>query len=370
MKRLLLSFLFLFPLISFAQIAKETIQIDTLTETIDVVYLPDIQTKFYTKKVAVFANDTAQVAIEKSLNSKGKSGLYKVYYPNGKLKIKTVYALDKLNGEWVYFNENGVIKIKGNYQLGVKHGYWAYKELKIYGRYKDGKKHWKWHKINVNNKKEKSTYKNGVLTRGKGFGGESLKVSPVNNQQELKGNDTIKSFEPISKEYEQAITFLKENLVLKKSLKEYFSKNSLKEVRKLKQYYFRGKFQFVIAPLEMNLSIDGFVIDSKNSKIKVAKIDSVLKINPTKLQQTFSNSLVNKNEALYNNSTKVDSKMMVYFSQLHDNLLRINVAQLKENKEKSELENSFSTLSENQIFEILLYYNDKGILSGAEYEKP
>ncbi len=371
MKRLLLSFLVLIPLFSFTQEVAEVIQIDTITETIKVLYQPDVQTKFYTKKRAVFASNTSQIAIEKSVNSSGRSGLYKVYYPNGSLKIKAVFALDKLNGEWTYYNENGVIKIKGNYQLGVKHGYWAYKELKIYGRYKKGEKHRKWYRINVNNKREKSTYKNGVLTRGKGFGSERLKATPVINKQESEGVDTSRTAPPISKEYLQAITFLKENLVLKKTLKEYFSKSSLKETRKLKKYYFRGQFQFVVAPLEMNLPIDEFIAESKVGKIKVSKIDSVIKINPNKLGQTFGNSSIKENERLFNSSTKADSKMVVYFSSVHNNnLLRINVAQLKEPRVKEELQNIYPSLTNEQVFEILLYYNDKGILSGAEYEKP
>lgn len=370
MKRLLLSFLFLIPLISLTQEVEEIVQMDTITESIKVIYRPDIQTKYYTNKVAVYAIDTSQIAIEKSENSKGKSGLYKVYYPNGKLKIKTVYALDKLNGEWTYYNQNGVIKIKGNYQLGVKHGYWAYKELKTYGRYKNGKKHWKWHKINVNNKKEKSTYKKGVLIRGKGVGSESLREFPVNNNQEPRGNDSVNTIDPINKQYEQAITFLKENLVLKKALKEYFSKSSLKEIRKLKHFYLRGQFQFVIAPLEMNLPIDGFVEESRNNKIKVAKIDSVLKLSPNDLLQTFSNSVVKENDGLFHSSTKSDSKMAVSFSKIHENLLRINIVQLKESRAKSELAEAMSSITEEEVFEILLYYNDKGILSGAEYEKP
>ena len=369
MQRIFLFFTFIFPILSSAQVVDELIQIDTVSESIQVIYRPDIQTKFYTKKVAVFANDTSQIAIEKSYTNLGKSGLYKAYYPNGKLKIKTVYAKDKLNGEWTYFDSNGEIKTKGAYQAGVKNGFWAYRTLKIYGRYKDGLRHRKWYRINVNNKKEKSTYKKGVLLRGKGFGDTDVIVDPTN--PEMKNNtDSSKTKKAISYEYEQAITFLKENLVLKKTLKEYFSKNSLKEVRKLKKYYVRGQFQFVIAPVELNLGIDNFIEESAKGKLVVAKIDSVLKVDADKLKQTFSNAEIKEHNSLYNNSTDTDSEMIVYFSKVHRNLLRIDIVQLKESKEKGMLQEAYGLQKKEEVFEILLYFNKDSLLRGAEYENP
>ena len=227
MKHFFSFFLFITPIISFTQVVEETIQIDTITETIKVIYKPSVSTTYYTKKIAVFAADTTQFAIEKSTNRTGNSGLYKVFYPDGSIKIKTVYANNKLNGEWTYYNKNGVIQIKGNYQQGVKHGYWAYKTIKTYGRYRNGLKFWRWH--TKNDKREKSTYKKGVLVRGKGYGNEKIstppkKIKSKNRNQKKEVNKTIIG------EYEQAILFLKENLVFKKTLKEHFAEGDLKEV--------------------------------------------------------------------------------------------------------------------------------------------
>ena len=369
MKRLISFFIFFIPLFLFAQVVDETIQIDTITETVKVIYKPTVFSTHYSKKIAVFASDTSQIAVEKSYANLGKSGLYKAYYPNGKLKIKTVYAKDKLNGEWTYYDSNGKIKTKGEYQAGIKDGFWAYRALKIYGRYKGGLRHRRWYRVNVNNKKEKSTYKKGVLVRGKGFGDHDVIVDPANPEMN-NISDSSKTKKAISNEYEQAITFLKENLVLKKKLKEYFSNNSLKEVRKLKKYYFRGQFQFVIAPLELNLRVDNFIDESIKEKLVVAKIDSVLKIEPSKLKQTFSSAPIKENNSLYNNSTKLDSEMAVYFSQVQNNLLRIDVIQLKEAKKKEQFKQEYSLLDRSRVFELLLYFNKDDLLRGAEYEKP
>ena len=115
-------------------------QIDTTTESLKVIYHPENTSSYYFKKIAVFANDTSQIAVEKSFTNYGQNGVYKVFYPNGRLKIKTVYANNKINGEWVYYNPKGVIITKGLYKNGVKHGYWAYKSIRTYGRYKNGYK--------------------------------------------------------------------------------------------------------------------------------------------------------------------------------------------------------------------------------------
>lgn len=367
-KHYFLIFLFIIPIISFAQVVEEKIQIDTITETIQVIYRPQVSTTYYTKKIAVFANDTFQVAIEKAYNRIGQNGLYKVYYPNGRLKIKTVFANNSINGEWTYYDQNGIIITKGNYARGKKHGYWAYKSLKIYGKYKNGLKSWIWHRIDANKKKVKSTYKKGVLFRGKGFGDETISVSTVNSESK----DTLdpkENKELLNKECEQAISFLKDNLVFKKALKVHFSKSKLKKVRELKKYFFRGQFQFVIAPLEMNLGINTFIQESENGKIVVAKIDSILK-NNTELQTIFSKSKIAENNMLFKHSTKISSTMAVYFSKIRQNLLRIDVVRFKKEVIKSDFKNSYASSEKGQRFEVLLYFDDEGVLKGAEYGKP
>lgn len=349
-------------------IVEETIQIDTISETIKVIYKPSISTAYYTKKVAFFADDTSQVAIEKSYTSYGQNGLYKVYYPNGRLKIKTVFANNKINGEWTYYNKKGTILIKGNYQKGIKHGYWAYKSLKIYGRYKKELRNKRWYRIDDNNKKIKSFYKKGRLIKGKGFG-EEKEFSPSDSSKTKKGERIKENKDLLNKEYQQAISFLTENVVFRKALKAYYSKGDLKKVRKLKKHFVGGKFQFVIAPLVMNLNVNSFVEDSKKGKIEVAVIDSVLKSN-TDLQTLFSNKQVEENRMLFNNSNKTNSTMGVYFSQIHQHLLRIDVVNLSVEISDDNFEKKYRESEKIQIFEVLLYFDNKGKLKGAEYEKP
>jgi len=367
-KHYVLIFIFIVPILSFAQVVEEKIQIDTISEIIQVIYRPQVSTTHYTRKIAVFANDTSQVAIEKSFSKKGLSGIYKVYHPNGKLKIRTVYANNRINGEWTYYDENGIILTKGNYVEGIKHGYWAYKSLKVYGRYRNGLKFWRWHKIDANSKKVKSTYKKGVLAKGEGFGEKFVPGNLINTEPKYSMNPT-KNDGVVGEEYKQVISFLKENLVFKKALKAHFSKNKLKDVRKLKKYFFRGQFQFVIAPLEMNLDINSFIEDSENGRIAVAKIDSLLK-NNNELPKLFSESIVEENIMLFNNSTMKSSKMGVYFSKIQQNLLRIDVVHFKEELVIDSFKSGYSSSEKGQRFEVLLYFDNEGVLRGAEYEKP
>ena len=352
---------------SFSQGVEERIKLDTINETINVIYKSDIQTTYYYKKVAVFADDTSQVAIEKSFNKFGQNGLYKVYYPSGRLKIKTVFANNKINGEWTYYGTDGIIITKGIYKDGVKHGYWAYKSLRIYGRYKKGYKNKKWKRFDKNEKKYLSHYKNGILTGGEGYDGdEKVDGVPVRRNifarifskkaerpENVEEKDTIRG-EPIqeyqgviiSKEYQQAISFLSTNALFRRNAKSHFGGS-------IKKYFKKDKFQFVINPTIKNLSIDYFLKESEAGNIVVANIDSTLKNNVEILQQTFANKEVFKEDALSSNSTDPASPIKVILSEVKYNLLRVDIIWSNENKK----------------YQLLLYYDNDGILKGAEYEK-
>lgn len=355
---------FLISSSSFSQVVEELVQLDTTFERMKVIYKPNINTTYYFKKVAVFADDTAQIAIEKSYTSYGQNGLYKVYYPSGRLKVKTVFANDKINGEWTWYDEKGVILVKGVYKDGVKHGYWAYKRLRIYGRYKKGKKNRKWYKKDVNEKKKKSYYKNGKLIRGEDFGNENTATIKIQNNI-VKEDDKPQ----ISKEYKQAIYFLTENIVFKKALKKHFG-STLKEIRAIKKYYAKDKFQFVISSAILPLDITTFIKESQEGKILVTKIDSVLKYNPVNTKLLFFKEGLKENEELYKNSTNVISPMAVYFSEIHQNLIRIDIVKFDSTIGKNNFESRYKSSVESQKFRVLLYFNNDGILKGAEYEKP
>lgn len=359
--------IFLSGLCSFSQIVDEKIQIDTIFETVKVIYKPIDRSTYFYKKIAVFADDTSQIAIEKTYTNQQKNGIYKAYYPNGKLKIKTVYGNDKIHGEWTYFNSDGIIITKGVYKEGVKFGYWAYKSRRIYGRYKKGLKHKKWkrfRKNEKNNKTEKkyvSHYKHGKLTGGEGFGNEKPIIL-------YKGDSVNESTIPlydekeISKEYQQAISFLTENTVFRRAIKGKFGGS-------IKKYFKDEKFSFGLSSSLLPLDISSFIEESKAEKILVSKIDSILKNNPDSLKLSFSDVVIEKNEALYKCSTDSTSLMWVFFSRVNNNLMRIDVVKYDKHVENKDTPISYKEVEDRKKFKILLYFDDNKVLTGAEYEK-
>lgn len=377
MRKLNVLIFLLFPVLSFAQIVDEVIQLDTITETVKVIFKPSaVNSSGYVKKIGVFANDTAQVAVEKTYIRNTLNGIYKVYYPSGKPKVKAVFANGNPNGEFTWYNENGIIRVKGLYKDSVKHGFWAYKYLKIYGKYKKGKKHGKWYKLDDNRQKIKSYYSYGKLIKGQGF--ETDEVLPnvitsdttdtglvaVKNPPKTK-NDEV-SFE-ISEEYQQVVNYLKTNAVLRKTLKSYYGFNT-GQLIKYKKNYKNNNFQFSISENQNGLDITSFVEDSKNNKIVVAKIDSVIKAIPD-LNQQFTSAESKENKNLANYSTKKEAAVTVYFSEIIHRIMRVEVIWNKDEKTFGSDTEQLQQISKDQRFSILLYFNQKGDLAGAEYQK-
>ena len=360
---------FLISSFFFSQIVEERIFIDTTIETISVVYKPVEKSTYYFKKIAVFANDTSQVAVEKSFNNFGQNGIYKVYYPSGRLKIMTVFANDKINGEWTYYDPSGIIITKGIYRNGVKHGYWAFKSLRIYGRYKKGLKNRKWKRFDQGETKHLSHYKNGVLTGGEGYGNETpiiIYKTADTTSTKIKNEGGLK----ISIEYEQAISFLTENVVFKKKYKEHFGGDDLKVVRVLKTHFKKKEFRYLLATSVINLDISKFIEESNNKKIEVAKIDSVLKENVNQWESVFDKQQAEIKNGLNDYSTDELSKVSVYLSPVYKGLMRVDVVWYKEFTEDNFSFLRYQDTPQNQKFRVLLYFNDEGILKGAEYEKP
>lgn len=354
---LLIYLFFLLPILTYSQVVDEVIPLDTTFETVQVIYQPSETSTYYIKKVAVFANNPAQIAIEKSYTRGVQNGIYNVYYPNGQLKVKTVYANNKLNGEWTWYNPEGTILVKGIYVNGIKHGFWAYKAIRTYGRYKNGLKHKKWYVLDANHDKIKSTYKKGVLVKGKGVNINNV-IAPDTNYVQ---NDTliVEATEPtekpnsIKKEYQQAVDFLATNFLFKKKIKAHFKK----DIQQFKKNYKKDVFQFVIETNVPTMEINTFLNLSKEGKVEVATIDSVLKADTETLKQNFNQTNIQLAKELANYSTNKDALVHVYFSEVNNQLLRVDVI-WKAEKEV-----------ENNTYKILLYFNSEGILKGAEYQK-
>jgi hypothetical protein len=367
-KLTLLFSLLIISLNSFSQVVEELIQLDTVYETYKVIYKPTKSTTYYKKKIAVFADDTSQIAIEKTFTSYGQNGVYKVYYPTGRLKVLTVFANNKINGEWTWYDKKGIIIVKGVYKAGVKHGYWAYKSLKLYGRYKKGLKHKKWKRFDANKKKYLSYYKHGVFMHGEGH--ISDKISTGSIKDSTKNSNTLvnESNANITSEYEQAITYLTENIVFKKALKAHFG-GTLKKIRAIKKHYKNDKFQFAISPTILSLDYSSFYKETLGGKIHVEIIDSLLKTHTIEFSP-HTNTVVREDNNLYLQSTKKASPMTVYFGEIKSNLMRIDVLKYNEPVSENTFVEKYNAANENQKFSILLYFNNKGELKGAEYQKP
>ena len=109
-----------------------------------IVYQDSAKQRLQGKVTAHYQVDTSQLAyVQYYLNGR-KSGIYKAFYPNGKLLEFGVYGNGVRHGEWTWYNDSGEILMKGKYKNGLKHGYWANLEKKCFGRYRQGKKRGKW----------------------------------------------------------------------------------------------------------------------------------------------------------------------------------------------------------------------------------
>ena len=84
----------------------------------------------------------------------------------------------------------------------------------------------------------------------------------------------------------------------------------------------------------------------------------------------FTKSSIEENNMLFNHSTNSSSKMAVYFSKTQQNLMRIDVIRFREEVIKSDFKNRYALSEKGQRFEVLLYFDNEGVLKGAEYEKP
>ncbi len=348
-------FTLLFPILTYSQVVDEIIPLDTTSEIIQVIYEPTETESYYQKKIAVFANNTSQIAIEKTYARGVQNGIYKAYYPDGKIKVKTVYANGKINGEWTWYNPEGKILIKGIYVDGVKHGYWAYKNIKTYGRFKKGLMHRTWYVLDANQYKTKSTYKNGELVKGDGVSLGFILVADTNYVQ----NDTliVEATQPIEMpitagtEYQQAIDFLASNFIFRKNIKAYFKK----DIQQFKKNYKRDVFQFNIARKVPSINIDLFLEQSKNGQIEVSLIDSALKNNTDNYKKYFSSTNIQFNNGIEKQATNPEAPVLINFSEVNQQLLAVDVVwKIKE---------------EYKTFKILLYFDEEGTLKAAEYQK-
>lgn len=138
------------------------------TKAYAVVYAP-LQNVERFARYGHYAFDTARVAVRLDYKRGKPCGIYRGYYPDGKLLIFAVYGWGWPHGDWAEYDEFGRITVKGQYDEGKRDGLWAFRSEGITGHYKKGKKNGKWKYYENGKLARVEKYHNDVLRKGSGF---------------------------------------------------------------------------------------------------------------------------------------------------------------------------------------------------------
>ncbi len=111
--------------------------------------------------IAVYAEDTTQMAFKRSYVRTKPNGLYKAWYPNGKVREFGVYGYGSLHGDWVEYDQEGNVLIRGKYKEGKKNGFWAYRTKNCFGKYLRDQKHGRWKCFDKEGNKTITLYNKG-----------------------------------------------------------------------------------------------------------------------------------------------------------------------------------------------------------------
>ncbi|MEI6749991.1 MAG: hypothetical protein WCM93_12595, partial [Bacteroidota bacterium] len=63
---------------------------------------------------------------EKNFESGVEVGPWKQYFPDGSLKVNSVYSAGKIEGEASFYFPGGKVMAHGNYVHNLKHGVWTF----------------------------------------------------------------------------------------------------------------------------------------------------------------------------------------------------------------------------------------------------
>ncbi|MEQ8908463.1 MAG: hypothetical protein RIC95_04695 [Vicingaceae bacterium] len=158
---LTLFFTFIFSVI--AQPEKINVYYPDDTLEFDLIY-KDLDSLKNGELKAYFKEKPYQVAYEKHYYYGKQSGIYKEFYPSGRLMILAIYQAGKMHGDWTYYGPDGLVRQKAKYRNGKRHGFYINRVKHFQGRYKNGKKHGKW-EYNVGTAAyRKVFYEEGKLT--------------------------------------------------------------------------------------------------------------------------------------------------------------------------------------------------------------
>jgi hypothetical protein len=325
-KKAIFNLFILIPLISFSQeVIEETFPIDTLNITYKVIHKETVGDYFQLKRY-VFADDTSVVAIEKNFSNGNQNGLTRVYYPSGKLRVKALYGNNRLQGEFVNYDENGKILIKGVYNYGVKHGYWAYVNERTYGRYVKGKKHRNWKKEDKNGVKYKAWYWKGEYKRGAEifnddyveYGDTAYVASTIESETNESASPTIVI--DVDQKYINTVKYLAGNYYLRKVCKDYFRPN--KKERKVfvdeNVDYEKDVLKFQVSTEIIPIDISYFI---EQKKLFKPTLDSLIKANGITINDELKSLVKSTANDLEKLSTDKGANLEMLFSEITDRLI-------------------------------------------------
>lgn len=352
-------------------IIQDTVQIDTSFVVYDVVLQKTLTNGVFTKEFYVFADDTATLAVEKNYSYNYLNGIYRAYYPDGKIMVKKVFANGKPYGEFTFYDKAGEVAIKGLYKEGIKHGYWAYRYLKCYGRYRKGKKSGKWKCLNVDGGKYITKHGNTFL--GDFFStvrGDDKETTETNNDT-LRLPSVITHKDTVAKEaidtfYLSAITYLARNYYIRNRIKIQFTEKK-KERKEYDRYfdYKKDLFLFDVASIIQPLGLAPFLEEKEPFKNK--EVYQQLSQQPEKYKSGFAQHEKRTENALSDYATDPNSKMVLYFSEVVDNMVRVDIVELtnRSNESYQEIYNH----PEAKKYSLLLLFNSIKDVVGVEYQQ-
>jgi len=367
LKNLFILFLWVTPYVSFSQdIIKEIIPLDTSYITYKVIH-KETKGDYFEIKRYVFADDTSVIAIEKNFSNGNQNGITRVYYPSGKLRIKALYGNNKLQGEWVLYDEEGEIITKGVYNFGIKHGYWAYKKQRTYGRYIKGKKHRNWKKKDKNGVKHKAWYWRGKFKRGADIFKDDYvtyedTVYVASNDGYVKENEIVIN---VDEKYINAANYLSGNYYLRKITKDYFRPN--KKQRKIfvdeNVNYEKDIFKFQVAPVTVPIDVSYFI---QQKKLVKPVLDSLINVNGESIKNQLASGAIKEEKDLKHLSTDKGARMILYFSQITDNLVSVEFVE-KQNDNEIDF-NQVHSDSNNIRMKALILFDENNKVIEVEYQ--
>jgi hypothetical protein len=331
-KKAIFNLFILIPLISFSQeVIEETFPIDTLNITYKVIHKETVGDYFQLKRY-VFADDTSVVAIEKNFSNGNQNGLTRVYYPSGKLRVKALYGNNRLQGEFVNYDENGKILIKGVYNYGVKHGYWAYVNERTYGRYVKGKKHRNWKKKDKNGVKYKAWYWRGEFKRGAEiFNDDYVEYTDTAYVALAQNTDSLNTTENknivvlnVDEKYLNTVKYLSGNYYLRKVCKDYFRPS-----KKERKIFVDENVDYEKDVLKVHVSSEIIPIDisyfNEQKKLLKPTLDSLIQANGEAINQELKSIEKSVENDLEKLSTAKDANLELFFSEITDRLIVLEI---------------------------------------------